>query len=218
MTSLKEVVFWGGTGQAKVLNEALDNNRYRLVAIVDNRQLDKSPVRGVPLLYGIDGLEVWLSQRINMPLPLAAVAVGGGQGQARLELMDTLKKRGIEVLSVLHDRAFVAKDANLGEGVQVLAMSAICSQARVGRAVIINTSASVDHDCVIEDGVHIGPGACLAGEVHVSRCAFIGAGAVILPRVCIGEAATIAAGAVVTKDVPPYMTVAGVPARIVKKS
>jgi len=214
MSPLKEVVFWGGTGQAKVLNEALDSARYRLIAVIDNRQLEKSPVNDVPLLYGVDGLNSWLDQRINQPLPFAAVAVGGNRGKDRLELMSTLKFRGLDPLNILHSKSFIAKDAFLGEGVQVLAMAAVCSQTKIGHAVIINTSASVDHDCIIEDGVHVGPGACLAGEVSVSKYAFIGTGAVILPRIHVGEGAIVGAGAVVTKDVPPYVTVVGNPARI----
>ncbi|WP_332117807.1 chloramphenicol acetyltransferase [Azorhizobium caulinodans] len=45
---------------------------------------------------------------------------------------------------------------------------------------------------------------------------WVGHGAVILPGRTIGTGAVVAAGAVVTKDVPPYAIVAGVPARIVK--
>lgn len=45
---------------------------------------------------------------------------------------------------------------------------------------------------------------------------WIGAGAIILKGVTIGEGAVISAGAVVTKDVPPYSIVAGVPAKVVK--
>lgn len=45
---------------------------------------------------------------------------------------------------------------------------------------------------------------------------WIGANAVILPGVTIGNHSVVAAGAVVTKDVPPYTLVGGVPARIIK--
>ena len=41
---------------------------------------------------------------------------------------------------------------------------------------------------------------------------WIGHGAIIKPEVTIGAGAVIASGAVVTKDVPPYMIVAGLPA------
>ena len=46
---------------------------------------------------------------------------------------------------------------------------------------------------------------------------WIGANAVILPGVTIGRHVVVAAGAVVTKDVPPYSLVAGVPAKVIKQ-
>jgi acetyltransferase-like isoleucine patch superfamily enzyme len=47
----------------------------------------------------------------------------------------------------------------------------------------------------------------------IRRFAVIGPNATLLPGVEIGEGAFVAAGAVVTKDVPPWTMVAGVPAR-----
>ena len=52
--------------------------------------------------------------------------------------------------------------------------------------------------------------------VTISDDVWIGANAVILPGVTIGQHAVVAAGAVVTKDVPPYSIVAGVPAKVIK--
>jgi acetyltransferase-like isoleucine patch superfamily enzyme len=50
-------------------------------------------------------------------------------------------------------------------------------------------------------------------KVLIKKNAYIGAGALLLPGVVIGEYSIVAAGSVVTKDVPPYTIVAGVPAR-----
>jgi acetyltransferase-like isoleucine patch superfamily enzyme len=50
----------------------------------------------------------------------------------------------------------------------------------------------------------------------VGRNVWIGAGATVLQGVTIGDDAVVAAGAVVTRDVPPAVLVAGVPARVVK--
>ena len=54
------------------------------------------------------------------------------------------------------------------------------------------------------------------GEVYIGNDVWVGARAVILSGVTIGDGAVIAAGSVVTKDVPPYAIVGGVPARLIK--
>ncbi|GGG62276.1 acetyltransferase [Salipiger pallidus] len=52
----------------------------------------------------------------------------------------------------------------------------------------------------------------LSRRAHVGHDTWIGHGAVVRPEVTIGHGAVVAAGAVVTRDVAPYMIVAGVPA------
>lgn len=54
------------------------------------------------------------------------------------------------------------------------------------------------------------------GNIIVDDDVWIGYGATILSGVHIGQGAVVAAGAVVTKDVPPYAIVAGVPAKVIK--
>lgn len=90
---------------------------------------------------------------------------------------------------------------------------------------------------IVEEGVSIGPRVSLimrshdvsqiekygrvmgsyAGNIWIKRGAWIGSGAIILPNISIGECAVVAAGSVVTKDVPPYTLVAGVPAKEIRK-
>jgi acetyltransferase-like isoleucine patch superfamily enzyme len=55
-----------------------------------------------------------------------------------------------------------------------------------------------------------------AEGITVEDDVWIGAGAVITDGVRIGQGSVVAAGAVVTKDVPPYTVVGGVPARVIK--
>lgn len=209
---MPDVVFWGAAGHAKVLAEAIAGTEIRLLALVDNRPVS-SPIQNVPVLFTIKAFDGWLTGRPKNEALHFVIAVGGGRGQDRFDLMATLEGRGLKPMTIIHPRAFVARDAEIGPGSQILAQAAVCSQTRLGRSVIVNTSASIDHECVVHDCVHVAPGAHIAGEVVIGFGAFIGTGAVVLPRVKVGAFATVGAGAVVTHDVPDRMTVVGNPAR-----
>ena len=82
---------------------------------------------------------------------------------------------------------------------------------------IINTGASVDHECVIEDYAHISPHSTLCGNVHIGEGTWICAGATVIQGVKIGKWCVVAAGSIVKKDIPDGTIVAGSPAKILKR-
>jgi acetyltransferase EpsM len=86
----------------------------------------------------------------------------------------------------------------------------------IGRHCIINTGACIDHDCFIEDFVHIAPKAALAGGVMIGEGTLIGIGSSIVPNVTIGKWSTIGAGAAVICDIPDNCIAVGVPAYVKK--
>jgi acetyltransferase-like isoleucine patch superfamily enzyme len=94
-------------------------------------------------------------------------------------------------------------------------MATVSEQVAVGDFSIINVAACIAHTCSVGAGVHVMPGAIVAGEVSIEDFASIGTNATVLPRIRIGKSAIVGAGAVVTKDVPPSATVVGCPARVV---
>jgi sugar O-acyltransferase (sialic acid O-acetyltransferase NeuD family) len=213
---LTPVVLWGAKGHAKVVREALQGSEHQVVAVFDNDPLCPAPFADVPLGHGWQAFLSWHgATRFQMPC-VAVVCIGGDRGSDRVQLQRSLAASGAAPLTVVHRRAFVAANASLGAGCQVLAQAAVCADAVLGEGCIINTAASVDHECQLEEGVHLAPGARLAGCVRAGRNATIYTGASVLPHIAIGEGAVVAAGAVVTEDVPPYTLVAGVPARPVR--
>jgi sugar O-acyltransferase (sialic acid O-acetyltransferase NeuD family) len=211
------VVLWGATGHAKVVREALRDTGHEVVAVFDNDPECPAPFTDVPLGHGWPAFEAWHAGAASPGSCRAVVCVGGERGLDRVTLQQALAARGILPLTVVHRTAFVADTAVVGAGGQILAQAAVCAEAVVGEGCIVNTGASVDHECRLEAGVHVCPGARLAGCVTVGRYATIYTGAVVLPRVRIGEGAVVAAGAVVTDDVPDHGCVAGVPARPVRR-
>lgn len=214
---MKEMVFWGAAGQAKVLRECLKGSGLTLVAVFDNNPRLSAPFADVPLYVGQAGFTQWLAKRRPDPGTVGCLVAIGGSGKDRLDIQDDLESHGLVSLIAKHPTAFVAGDARVGAGSQILAHAAVCVEAVIGRACILNTASSVDHECRLEDGVHVSAGARLAGCVTVGRFAMIGIGAVVLPRLTIGEGAVVGAGAVVLHDVPPWTVVVGNPARVLRE-
>lgn len=130
-------------------------------------------------------------------------------------------------------RSTIGADCNIGE------QCFIESDAFIGNGVTIKNGVAVWEGIHIEDNVFVGPGAIFTNDIHprsrhllvpavqkrtkektnwlvptrVCQGASIGANATILPGCNIGAFAMIAAGSVVTKRVPPYALMIGVPAK-----
>lgn len=209
---MTNLVIWGATGQAVVLEELISHSAVRLLAVFDNNADLQSPFADVPLFIGEPGFEEWRLAAAGRPVQFA-VAIGGKHGLARMERHRYLIQHGLTPRRLIHYSSFVAANAQLGEGCQVLPNATVCARSNLGAQVIVNSSASVDHECRLGDGVHIGPGATLAGAVTIEDYAFVGAGATVLPRITIGAHSIVGAGAVVTADVPSNTVVTGVPAK-----
>jgi len=138
------------------------------------------------------------------------IAIGNNKSRKRIA-KEVLGE--IEYVTVISDSAIIS-NYDIGEGSQILQGAVVQIDTKIGKHCIINTAASVDHDCILADFSFIGPNATLCGGVEIGECTFIGAGVVILPGIKIGKNCMIGAGSVVTKDIPDNSTAYGNPAKI----
>ena len=126
---------------------------------------------------------------------------------------------------------------SIGAETKIGAFVEIQKNASIGARCKISSHSFVCEGVVIEDECFIGHGVMFTNDVYpsavnadgtpqtesdwqvvkttVKRRASIGSNATIIAGITIGEAALIGAGAVVTKNVPDYAIVAGVPARVI---
>lgn len=125
-------------------------------------------------------------------------------------------------------------DNNIGENSTITTpfAGAAFDKIKIGNNVFINNNclAMARGGITIEDDVMIAGNVQLLSNNHdeyerqiltceeiiIRKGAWIGAGATILPGVTIGKYAIVGAGAIVTKDVPDYSVVVGIPAKVVK--
>jgi serine O-acetyltransferase len=122
--------------------------------------------------------------------------------QGRHALAHHLQSRVSEVFAVdIHPAAVIGKGVLIDHGTGVV----------IGETAVVGDDVSMLH------GVTLGGTGKESGDRHpkVGNGVLIGAGAKILGNIRIGPGSKIAAGSVVLVDVPPHRTVAGVPARVV---
>jgi len=211
----KQYILWGATGQSIMLEETL-RDEFDLEVIFDNNKEIKSPFTNKPIFHGWESFLNWTNSK-DLSRFGFIVAIGGRNGKVRLDIHEKLKNIGLNPISAIHKSSYVSCDALYDEGLQVLPNATINPRVRIGKCCIINTSASVDHECDLGNGVHIGPGAKLAGCVSIGDFSFIGTNATILPRIKIGENVIIGAASVVTKDIPDNVVAYGNPCKIKKQ-
>lgn len=210
----KKLVIWGASGHARVIADIVRlQGLYEVVGFIDDISPERHrvPFVGVKILGGQEQLDQLLEQNINH------IILGFGDCEARLRLAELVLSKGFEIARAVHPQTIIAQGTPIGAGTVIAAGAIINPGTTIGANVIINTAASVDHDSVIEDGVHICPGVHLGGHTIVRRSTLVGIGASVKDRVEIGSNSIIGAGAVVVKDIPDHVMAYGVPARVIKK-
>jgi sugar O-acyltransferase (sialic acid O-acetyltransferase NeuD family) len=212
----KHIVMWGAADQARVNAPILRALGCEIAALVDDTEAMTSPLVGIPLFQGSDGLDTWLETQ-NIAQLGFVIAIGNPYGHVRIKLHGQLVARGLTPGSFSDPSALVCKSVRYDAGLQVMPAAIVHNDVVVGKQCILNTRALVEHDCVLEDGVEVGPGATLCGRVKVGRNTWIGAGATVRPRVTIGRNVIIGVGAAVVTDIPDNAIAVGVPARSVAR-
>ncbi len=170
MSPLRTLLVLGAGGHGKAVAEAaLLSGEWQRVCFLDDRWPQLEVVCGIDVIGDLDSL---LEPGLSVAGGIAAV----GNNSLREAWVERIKAAGIEVVSIVHPRAWISPSAHIGQGVAALAMAVIGTDARLGRGAIVNAGAVVDHDVCIGDFAHLGVGVNLAGGVHVGASAWLQAG------------------------------------------
>ena len=133
----------------------------------------------------------------------------------RRRLIEIYEKAGARFATLIASTAIVTPNSHIAEGCAVL-NGAIINRATLGKNVIVNSGAIVEHDCIIGDNTFIGPGAVIGGGVTIGRDCFIGLGARVKNGITIADGVSVAMGAVVMRDLTEPGIYHGTPLRCTK--
>jgi sugar O-acyltransferase (sialic acid O-acetyltransferase NeuD family) len=195
----------GASGHGKVIADiAIKVNKWKSIAFLDDDESIKTSM-GLEVIGKTADAFTYKDE--------ADFFVAIGSNAVREKVQEKLIEEGLNVVSLIHPSAIIGTDVEVGMGIVVMAGVVINSSSRIGKGCIINTSASLDHDTVIEDYVHISPGVNMAGTVKVGKGSWLGIGSIVSNNVNICSGCKVGAGTVVVKDITEPGTYVGVPVR-----
>lgn len=183
---------------------------YRVVGLIECRGDAKQVAHNLPVL----GTDEALPELFSRGIRAAANGVGSVRDNGpRRWVYEQLRAAGFTLPPLVHPKAWVADNATLKAGTQIMPGSLVLRCATIGENVLVNSGSIVEHDSQIGDHVHVCTGVRMGGQVVIGEGSFIGLGTSIRQSVRIGSGALVGAGSVVIDDVPDGAFVAGVPAR-----
>lgn len=208
------LILLGGGGHASDVYGVLeaiyqDNSRSLTIDVlgyvdIQNNYEQRFAKRGLQYLGGFDVIET---------LNATHFVACAGYPDTRYKVAKIGLEAGLEPYTLLHPRAWIPDDVEVGEGSVVLAGTSISPGAKLGMHTYISTNTVIGHDSEIGGFVSVMPGACISGDVSVGERTMIGLNASVIQGKKIGRQTQIGAGAVVVQDIPDNVVAIGVPAK-----
>jgi sugar O-acyltransferase (sialic acid O-acetyltransferase NeuD family) len=143
----------------------------------------------------------------------ALLVLGVGLPQLKKRLTERLAGTGIAWATVVHPRATIGPNVELGAGSYVAAGAIVTVNVRLAAFTTVNMHAQVAHDGVVGAFATLHPNAHVAGNVRIGEGAELGTSAAVIPGLTIGPWAVLGAGAVAVESLEGGRTYVGVPAR-----
>lgn len=195
----------GAGGHGKVVADiALKMDRWDYIAFLDDNDDIKTSM----------GIEV-IGKSADMYRYIKDydIFVAIGNNETRKVIQEKLEVEGASIPVLIHPDAIIGEKVEINAGTVVMAGVVVNCCTIIGKGCIINTGATIDHDNLIEDYVHISPGVHTAGAVRIGKGTWLGIGSIVSNNIKITSDCTIGAGSVVVKDIDKSGNYVGVPAR-----
>jgi sugar O-acyltransferase (sialic acid O-acetyltransferase NeuD family) len=195
---MNDIILIGAGGHARSCIDVIElSGKYKIAGLVDKDYNNKKENLNYPILGTDDDLEI-----LRKKFSTAFITVGQIKSPtSRIRLFKHLKELDYHLPFIFSPRAYLSKNAKIGDGTIVLHDTILNYNAKVGQNSIINNKVLIEHDVIVGDHCHISTGAILNGGVVVGNGSFIGSGVITKQSVSIGKNCIIGAGVVIKNNV-----------------
>jgi sugar O-acyltransferase (sialic acid O-acetyltransferase NeuD family) len=189
----KKIAIIGAGGHGKVVGEIALLNHYENIFFFDDKIEE---IKTFP--FTICGNLSYLKDHLR---EYDDFFVAIGDNYIRHDKMEWLKKEKVNFVTLVHPKSTISKFSSLGIGTCVMANAVVNTGTLVKDGVILNTSSSIDHDCMIDDYAHISPNCSLSGGIRIGKFTHLGTGTSIHPGINVGDNVKTGIGSKIFRDI-----------------
>jgi sugar O-acyltransferase (sialic acid O-acetyltransferase NeuD family) len=166
-------------------------------------------------LLGINVLKE-LGEVLNLEDYSFSIALGDNFLRQRIHQETANQYPALNFPPLIHVSSVTSIHSRVGDGTVIMPGAVLGPNSMAGKFCILNTNASIDHDCTMSDYSSIAPGAITGGKVTIGLRSAVSIGAVVKQGVTIGDDVIIGANSYLNVDIPSMIVAYGSPARITR--
>jgi sugar O-acyltransferase (sialic acid O-acetyltransferase NeuD family) len=201
MDKTKKLVIIGAGETGEIAYEYFTvDSEYEVVGFAVDRQfITCESIAGLPVIP-LDELEIKFP-----PTEYWAFAAASSTklNRVRSRLYTELKNKNYQIASYISSKAFVWRNAQIGENCFIFEDNTIQPFAKIGNDVVLWSGNHIGHNSTIRDHCFLSSHVVISGFCDVGEYSFLGVNSTVINNINIGKDCFIGAGALIQKDVPP---------------
>ncbi|MEI6206727.1 MAG: acetyltransferase [Desulfuromonadales bacterium] len=195
---MPEIVIIGAGETAEIAHQYFthDSNDTVIAFSVERCYLTQDTLHGVPVV-ALEELE----EHYPAADCLLFVAISSTRlNRVRTRLYRQLKERGYRFATYISSRAFVWRNAEIGENCFIFEDNTIQPFVRIGNNVVLWSGNHIGHNSVIHDNCFIASHVVVSGFCEIGENCFLGVNSTIINNITVAKDCFIGAGALIQKD------------------
>ncbi len=188
---------------------------YTVVAFAVEKQfITKANLYGLPII-AFEDIEKFYSPK---EFKIFTAITFTKFNRVRTRLYEEAKSKGYNFVSYISSKAFVWRNAKIGENCFIFENTNIQHNVEIGNNVVLWSGDHICHRSKIKDNCFLGSNVVISGYCEVGKNSFVGANSTFVNNISIGDNSFVAAGALITRSYGNSLFLKGSPAKPDTKS